>query len=68
MTILNSATKIVLLAMTAALIGLSFMQLEIPELFDSVMIAVVAFYFGQKNECSSYPRQRRGWGSDTGTQ
>lgn len=48
MEIMNSATRIVLLAMTGALIGLAFTQPTYQGLFENVMIAIISFYFGQK--------------------
>ena len=46
--IFESATKIVLLAMTGALIVGLFVGRIDPKDFMTVMIAIIAFYFGQK--------------------
>ena len=48
MKILESATKITLLTMVVALIGLTSFQLIDPKIFEDAMIMVMAFYFGQK--------------------
>lgn len=46
---LKSATKVVLLVLVAALVGLAFLQIEPSETFKYVITAVISFYFGQKN-------------------
>jgi len=46
--ILNSATKIVLLAVISALIILTFMKIVDAKDFMSIALMVVSFYFGQK--------------------
>jgi len=46
--ILNSATKIVLLAVISALIVLTFMKIVDSKDFMSIALMVVSFYFGQK--------------------
>ena len=46
--ILNSATKIVLLAVISALIVLTFMKIVDAKDFMSIALMVVSFYFGQK--------------------
>jgi hypothetical protein len=46
--ILSSATKLVLLALIIALIGLTFMGKLDQETFKTVILMVVSFYFGQK--------------------
>jgi cell division protein FtsW (lipid II flippase) len=45
---LKSATKVVLLVLVFALIGLAFLQIEPSETFKYVITAVISFYFGQK--------------------
>ncbi|MDD3069553.1 MAG: hypothetical protein PHR89_05130 [Bacilli bacterium] len=46
--ILNSATKIVLLAVISALIVLTFMKIVDAKDFMSIALMIVSFYFGQK--------------------
>ena len=45
---LESATKTVLILMTLALIGFVSFGIEIPETFNTAVIMVLTFYFGQK--------------------
>ena len=56
--IYSSATKIVLLILVIALVGLTAFQITDSETFKTVILMVVSFYFGQKtnvpfNEVSS---------------
>lgn len=53
--ILQSATKIVLLAIVAALIVLTFMKIVDAKDFMSITLMVVAFYFGQKTNVPVTP-------------
>jgi len=46
--ILKSATKIVLLLMTIALIVLTFLKIVEAKDFMIIMVSITAFYFGQK--------------------
>lgn len=48
MEILTSATKISLLALIVALIGMTAFKGLDPKIFEQVVIMVVSFYFGQK--------------------
>lgn len=46
--VLSSATKIVLLSLTAWLIIMSLMQMTIPAEYKDAIMLVFAFYFWQK--------------------
>ena len=46
--ILKSATKITLLALVFALIGLTFLGKADSEPFKTIILMVISFYFGQK--------------------
>lgn len=46
--ILNSATKIVLLLLIVALVALTSFKILDQEIFKTVILMVVSFYFGQK--------------------
>jgi hypothetical protein len=55
--IFQSATKIVLLLMTVALIILTFLRIIDAKDFMTVMIAIIAFYFGQKTNTATIEQQ-----------
>jgi hypothetical protein len=48
MNILSSATKIVLLLLIVALVALTSLKIVDQEIFKTVILMVVSFYFGQK--------------------
>lgn len=48
-SILLSATRIVLLLITLAIIVLAFLQVEVWEPLKTLSIMVFSFYFGQKS-------------------
>lgn len=48
MKILQSATKLVLLALTLGIILMSLLQMQIPAEYKDLTMLVYAFYFGQK--------------------
>ena len=47
--IIKSATKLVLIGITLAIIALAFLQIEVWEPLSTIAVMVFSFYFGQKS-------------------